>query len=81
MKKEFPDEFKRGEVVIARYGWNNITKAPFQFLYEFGYYSAAEGKCIVYNHGECNMQDAHCFDVSNIRKATEKDLEEYFWGH
>ena len=79
--KEAPDEFKREEIVVARWGWNNITKRPFEFLYEFGYYSATEGKCIVYNHGERNMQDAHCFEVANIRKATPEDIMENYWGN
>ena len=81
MKKEYPEEFERGDVVVARYGWNDITKKPFEFLYEFGYYSQVEGKCVVYNKGECNMQDSHAFDVANIRKATIEDLNEYYWGN
>ncbi len=79
--KDYPDEFEKSDVVVARYGWNNVTKAPMEFLYEFGYYSASEGKAVVYNHGECNMQDSHAFDVANLRKATPADLSEYSWGH
>ena len=79
--KEYPDEFERSDVVVARYGWNNITKAPMEFLYEFGYYSATEGKAVVYIQGECNMQDSYCFNVANLRKATPDDLNEYPWGH
>lgn len=78
--KEVPDEFKREDVVLVRYGWNNILKKPFEFLYEFGYYSATEGKCIVYKHGEHNMQDAYVFDAANLKKATQEDINEYFWG-
>jgi len=79
--KDYPDEFEKSDVVVARYGWNNVTKAPFEFLYEFGYYSASEGKAVVYNHGECNMQDSHCFEVAYLRKAAPADLNKYYWGH
>ena len=81
MKKEYPDEFERGDVVVARYGWNDTTKAPFEFLYEFGYYSATEGKCVVYKQGECNMQDSYAFKMDQIRIATPEDMKEQIWGN
>jgi hypothetical protein len=75
------NEFEQGDIVVARYDWNDITKRPFEFLYEFGYYSKVEGKCVVYNHGECNMQDSHAFDVAEIRLASEEDKEKCYWGN
>lgn len=80
MKKEYPDEFKKEDTVVARYGWNDVLLEPFEFLYEFGYYSQTRGKCVVYKQGECNMQDSYVFDVANIRLATKEDKKEYYWG-
>jgi len=80
-KNEYISEFEKNDIVVVRYGWNNITKKPFEFLYEFGYYSNVEGKCVVYNKGERSMQDSHAFDVSGVRLATSTDLKEYYWGH
>ena len=72
-------EFNRGDVVVCRYGYNNITKRPFTFLYEFGYYT--KYGCVVYNEGERNMQDSHAFRIHQVHLATEKDKEEYYWGN
>ena len=71
---------KAGTIVVASYGYNGVTGKPFQFLYDFGYYTDS-GKCIVYNHGECNMQDAHCFELSEIKLATDEDIENLWWGN
>lgn len=64
--------------IIATYGYNDVLKKPFEFLYEFGYYTKIG--CVVYNHGECNMQDAHLFKLDQIRVATPEDLNKYSWG-
>lgn len=71
---------KDGDPVVCTWGYNDITKKPFKFLYDFGYYNQS-GKCIVYTHGEHNMQDAHCFEKKEVRKATPEDLKNESWGH
>lgn len=71
---------KAGTIVVTAYGYNSITGKPFQFLYDFGYYNNYSG-CVCYTHGENNMQNAHCFDLSEIRIATKKDLKTIPWGH
>jgi len=63
--------------VVATYGYNEVTKEPFKFLYEFGYYT--NSGCVVYNQGECNMQDAHVFRLDEIRIATKTDLKTLYW--
>jgi len=65
--------------VIAKYGFNDILKKPFEFLYEFGYYT--KNGAVVYNQGECNMQDAHAFKLDQIRKAKGEDLKKFSWGN
>jgi len=70
--------FKRGEPVLVTYGFNKVLGLPFKFLYDFAYYSPTH--CIVYNHGESNMQDAHAFTLDQIEKATKDDLKNYTWG-
>lgn len=72
-------EFYQGDVVVCKWGHNNVTKKPFEFLYEFGYYT--KYGCVVYIQGERNMQDSHAFRIHQVRKATEKDKEHYFWGN
>ena len=71
--------YDRGETVVCKWGFNNVTKRPFEFLYDFGYYTTYG--CVVYKHGECNMQDASAFRMYQIRKATEKDKKDIFWGN
>lgn len=34
--------------------------------YDFGYYSAVEGKCVLYEEGECNMQDSIAVNLKDI---------------
>ena len=70
---------KQGTTVVATFGYNSITKKPFSFLYDFGYYNIG-GACIVYKQGERNMQDAKCFELDEIREATEEDMNNLFWG-
>ena len=72
-------DIPQGTPVVARYGHNTVLDKPFEFLYEFGYYTK-EG-CVVYNQGERNMQDAHAFKLHQIRVATQEDLKEHFWGN
>lgn len=73
------NDIERGTVIIATYGWNNALNKPFAFKYEFGYYT--DYGCVVYNQGECNMQDAHAFKLDQIKVATEEDKKIYFWGN
>lgn len=73
------ENYNRGDVVIATYGFNKVLNKPFEFKYEFGYYT--EYGAVVYNQGECNMQDANAFKLDQIRKASEEDLNNYYWGH
>jgi hypothetical protein len=42
-----------GDVIVAKYGHNSVLDKPFEFLYDFGYYT--EYGAVVYNEGECNM--------------------------
>jgi len=71
---------KEGDVVVCEYGYNDILKRPFRFLYEYGYIGGT-GKIIVYNQGERNMQDAHAFSKKQVRLATPEDIETLFWGN
>ena len=71
---------KRGDKVVFKYGFNEVLQKPFEFIYDFGYYSATEGKCILYIEGECNMQDACIADLNNVRMATAEDLRKYSKG-
>ena len=69
---------ERGTPVLVTYGWNNVLSKPFQFLYEFGYYS--EGGCVVYIKGETNMQDAAAFGLDQIKVATDEDIQNHIWA-
>jgi hypothetical protein len=73
------DDIEPGTPIVAKWGHNTVTNKPFEFLYEFGYYT--QMGCVVYNRGECNMQDAHAFQLDQIRVASPEDLEEFFWGN
>lgn len=70
--------YEKGETVVASWGYNSITKKPFEFLYDFGYYT--DFGCIVYNHGERNMQDSVAFKLYQIRRATSEDMKNLTWG-
>jgi len=72
------DKLEPGETVVASWGYNDITKKPFEFLYDFGYYT--QNGCVVYNHGEHNMQDSSAFKLNQIRRATSEDMKNYSWG-
>ena len=71
-------KIKPGTPVVATYGYNTVTKEPFKFLYEFGYYT--DHGCVVYLKGEHNMQDSYAFKLDNIKVATDEDLKEVTWG-
>jgi len=72
-------KYERGETVVASWGYNDVTDRPFEFLYDFGYYT--EFGCVVYNHGERNMQDSGAFKLYQIRSATPEDLAKLNWGN
>ena len=40
--------------------------------YDFGYYSATEGKVILYYEGERNMQDSFCVSECYVIHAKDK---------
>ncbi len=46
-------------------GW--MIRGP----YDFGYYSKTNGKVILYEEGECNMQDSFCVFDCYVIKAEE----------
>jgi len=71
---------KKGTTVLVTYGYNKVLNRPFEFLYDFGY-EIEDDMCIVYNHGEQNMQDAHCFPMKNIKVASDEDIKNNFWGN
>jgi len=73
------DAIERGTPIVATYGHNTVLDKPFEFLYEFGYYT--EHGCVVYKHGECNMQDASAFKLDQIRVATPEDMKNHYWGN
>lgn len=73
------NDISEGTPVIATYGFNNVLQKPFEFLYEFGYYTSRG--CVVYIKDERNMQDSYGFEMNQIRVATSKELNEYSWGN
>jgi hypothetical protein len=66
-----------GDIVVATYGYNEVLKKPFQYLYEFGYYT--DYGCVVYKKGERNMQDSYAFKLTQIHPATKKDIQTFFY--
>lgn len=69
---------KQGTPVVATYDLNEVTKKPYKFLYEFGYYTKTG--CVVYIRGERNMQDSYAFDLKQVKVATKRDLRKVPWG-
>jgi hypothetical protein len=55
-----------------------VLNKPFEFLYEFGYYT--KYGCVVYQKGERSMQDSCAFKMKQIRVATPDDLKKFHWG-
>ena len=72
---------KEGTKVVHKYGFNDVLQKPFEFIYDFGYYSATEGKCILYVCGCRNMQDSHVANIEDVRIAINLDLMEYTEGN
>jgi hypothetical protein len=72
-------KFKRGDIVLCSWGHNNVLNKPFQFLYEFGYYT--EYGCVVYKRGESNMQDALAFKLEQVKLATDEDIKNNYYGN
>jgi len=78
VRKPRKTELTEGTVVVAKYGHNDVLDKPFEFLYEFGYYT--KYGCVVYQKGERNMQDSCAFKMNQIRVATQDDMNEFAWG-
>ena len=72
------ENINKGTAVLAKYGFNKVLNKPFEYLYEFGYYT--KFGCVVYIKGESNMQDSYSFKLDQIRVATPEDIRDYFWG-
>jgi len=72
------DMIIRGTTVVAKFGYNKVLNKPFEFLYDFGYYT--ETGCVVYIQGESNMQDSYGFKLNQIRVATQEDKKNNYWG-
>jgi hypothetical protein len=58
--------------------WSGESANPVGWMirgpYDFGYYSQSNGKVILYEEGECNMQDSFC--VSECYVIPAKDYEQ-----
>lgn len=76
--KTMQNSLKRGDIVLCTFGFNKVLNEPFSFLYEFGYYT--EDGCVVYKQGEQNMQDAHFFNLEQVKLASDDDLKNNFYG-
>ena len=44
-----------------------VIYLPENKVYDFGYYSAVEGHCVIYEEGERNMQDSYAVKLSTIK--------------
>ncbi|MCK9544687.1 MAG: hypothetical protein M0R03_21935 [Novosphingobium sp.] len=44
-------------------------------IYDMGYYSSVEGRCILYLVGCQNMQDSFSVDTDKVRIANQEDLK------
>ena len=73
------NNLKRKDIVLCTFGFNKILNKPFEFLYEFGYYT--ENGCVVYNKGETNIQDAHFFKIEQVKLATPEDIKNKYYGN
>jgi len=51
-------EFRRGEKVVL---------VPESKVYDFGYIGAT-GKAIIYEEGECNMQDSIAVELKDLKR-------------
>jgi len=68
----------RNDVIVAKQGYNALTSAPYESLYEFGYYT--DYGCVVYKRGERSLQDAYSLKLEHIRLATDIELKTKNWG-
>ena len=57
-----PTRFFRGDKVLF---------VPESRLYDFGYISQT-GHAVIYEEGECNMQDSYAVDLENLIKINKK---------
>jgi hypothetical protein len=71
-------KLQEGDIIVATYGFNDITNKPYSFLYDFGYYT--DNGCVVYIHECKNMQDSYAFKFNQIRLANKDDINNLFWG-
>jgi len=51
--------FKHGEPVVY---------IPENKVYDFAYYSKSEGKAVIYERGERNMQDSYAVNIIDLKK-------------
>jgi hypothetical protein len=70
---------KQGDTVLVTYGFNDVLNKPFQFLYEFGFYT--KSGCVVYIEGCRNMQDSYHFKLEQVKPATDVDKRNHSWGN
>ena len=47
---------------------DKVIYTPKNEVYDFGYYSNTEGKCVIYEEGEHSMQDSYAVDIDSIKK-------------
>lgn len=50
-----------------------VVFIPEKRVYDFGYYSATPGRCIIYKEGERNMQDSYVVALTSIQPAEETE--------
>jgi len=46
---------------------DKIIYIPENKTYDFGYFSKTEGRCVIYEEGERNMQDSYCVPLTKIK--------------
>lgn len=54
------------EIEVIYEEGQKVRFIPDGTIYDFGYYSTTPDKCVVYNEGECNLQDAFAVLLSDI---------------
>lgn len=70
--------YNRGDVVLCTWGYNEVLRRPYEFLFEFGYVGQT-GDLIVFKRGESGMQDAMAFPPSQVKLATPNDRDQRFF--
>ena len=48
---------------------------PDSKIYDFGYYSQVEGMVVLYEEGECSMQDSFATKENNITPLTKEQTK------